>query len=113
MLRNITSMSTKLYIGNLSLNTTENELQVHFAQAGTVRETMLPQDTMTGKPRGFGFVTMSSEEEARKAIRLLDGKDFMSCSLTVSDAYLRGDRTGGGPRRNISISGDRHRTGGY
>jgi cold-inducible RNA-binding protein len=93
-------MSTKLYVGNLSFDTTENDLQDHFAQAGTVTETALMQDKFTGKSRGFGFVTMSSAEEAQKAISLFHGRDFMNRSLTVNEARPREDRTGGGPRRS-------------
>ena len=100
-------MSTKLYVGNLSFDTTENDLQDHFAQAGTVTETALMQDKFAPEqaarlriPRGFGFVTMSSAEEAQKAISLFHGRDFMNRSLTVNEARPREDRTGGGPRRS-------------
>ena len=64
-------MATKLYVGNLSFDTTENDIQDLFAGAGTVRETVLMQDRMTGKSRGFAFVTMTSEEEAQNAARQL------------------------------------------
>lgn len=92
-------MSTKLYVGNLSFDTTENDLQDHFAQAGTVSEAALMQDRDTGRSRGFAFVTMSSADEAQQAINLFHGKDFMNRSLTVNEARPREDRTGGGPRR--------------
>ena len=64
-------MSTKLFVGNLSFNTTENDLQDAFAAHGTVVETNLMMDRMSGRPRGFGFVTMSTPEEAQKAIEAL------------------------------------------
>ena len=66
-------MSTKLFVGNLSFKTTENDLQDAFAAHGTVLETNLMMDRMTGRPRGFGFVTMSTPEEAEKAIQALHG----------------------------------------
>ena len=69
-------MSNKLFVGNLSFNTTENDLQDAFAAHGTVTETNLMMDRMTNRPRGFGFVTMSSAEEAQKAIATLNGKDM-------------------------------------
>ena len=93
-------MGTKLYVGNLSFNTTETELQDLFAQAGVVNEVVLMQDKFTGKSRGFAFVTMSSDDEAQKAITMFHGKDFMNRSLTVNEARPREDRTGGGPRRD-------------
>jgi cold-inducible RNA-binding protein len=105
-LRNKLVMSNKLYVGNLSFDTTENDLQDTFAEAGTVTEAALMQDKFTGKSRGFAFVTMSSSEEAQKAISLLHGKTVQGRSLTVNEARPREDRTGGGPRR------DEHR-GGY
>ena len=66
-------MNTKLFVGNLSFNTTENDLQDAFAAHGTVTEANLMMDRATGRPRGFGFVTMSSPEEAQKAIDALNG----------------------------------------
>ena len=92
-------MSSKLYVGNLSFDTTELDLQDYFAQAGTVSEAALVQDRFTGKSRGFGFVTMASGEDAQKAISLFHGKDFMNRSLTVNEARPISDSTGGGPRR--------------
>ncbi len=66
-------MSNKLFVGNLSFDTTENDLQDAFAAHGTVTETNLMMDRMSGRPRGFGFVTMSTPEEAQKAIEALNG----------------------------------------
>ncbi|RYD61578.1 MAG: RNA-binding protein, partial [Verrucomicrobiaceae bacterium] len=67
-------MSNKLYVGNISFDTMELDLQDHFGQAGTVTDVVIMQDKMSGKSRGFGFVTMSSDEEAQNAIRMLHGK---------------------------------------
>ena len=96
-------MNNKLFVGNLSFNVTENELQDAFAQYGTVLEANLMTDRMTGRPRGFGFVTMSSEEEAQKAIEGLNGAQLDNRALTVNVARPREDRPGGGggggPRR--------------
>lgn len=101
-------MSTKLYVGNLSFESTENDIQDLFAEAGSVTETVLMQDRTTGQSRGFGFVTMSTAEEAQKAISLFHGKTVNGRPLTVNEARPREDRTGGGPR---SSSGNRG--GGY
>jgi len=89
-------MSTKLFVGNLSFNTTENDLQDAFAAHGTVVETNLMLDRMSGKPRGFGFVTMSTPEEAQKAIDALNGAELDGRALTVNIARPREERPGGG-----------------
>jgi cold-inducible RNA-binding protein len=89
-------MSAKLFVGNLSFNTTENDLQDAFAAHGTVVETNLMMDRESGRPRGFGFVTMSSAEEAEKAIAALNGKEMDGRALTVNIARPREERTGGG-----------------
>ena len=89
-------MSTKLFVGNLSFNTTENELHDAFAAHGAVIEANLMVDRMSGRPRGFGFVTMSSPEEAQKAIDALNGKELGGRALTVNIARPREERTGGG-----------------
>jgi cold-inducible RNA-binding protein len=104
-------MSNKLFVGNLSFNTTENDLQDAFAAFGTVTETNLMMDRMTSRPRGFGFVTMSSAEEAQKAIDGLNGKDMDGRALTVNVAKPREERTGGGSggRREYSGGGGRNR----
>jgi cold-inducible RNA-binding protein len=91
-------MSNKLFVGNLSFNTTENDLQDAFAAFGTVTETNLMMDRMTNRPRGFGFVTMSSAEEAQKAIEGLHGKDLDGRALTVNVAKPREERPAGGRR---------------
>ena len=89
-------MSNKLYVGNLSFNTTENDLNDAFAAHGTVTETNLMMDRETGRPRGFGFVTMSSSEETQKAIDALNGKEMDGRALTVNIAKPREERSGGG-----------------
>ena len=89
-------MSNKLFVGNLSFNTTENDLQDAFAAHGTVLEANLMMDRMSGRPRGFGFVTMSTPAEAESAIAALNGKDMDGRALTVNVAKPREERTGGG-----------------
>jgi cold-inducible RNA-binding protein len=89
-------MGTKLYVGNLPFNTTENELQELFAQAGAVQEVTLMQDRFTGKSRGFAFVTMGSDEEAQNAISKLNGQSIEGRPLTVNEARPREPRAPGG-----------------
>jgi cold-inducible RNA-binding protein len=89
-------MSNKLFVGNLSFNITENDLQDMFAAHGSVLEANLMTDRMTGKPRGFGFVTMSSVQEAEAAVNALNGKTVDGRALTVNVARPREERSGGG-----------------
>lgn len=105
-------MNTKLFVGNISFNTTENDLQDAFAAHGTVTEANLMVDRMSGRPRGFGFVTMASEEEAQKAIQAMNGASLDGRNLTVNLARPREERSGGGgggggrgPRREYSGGG--------
>ncbi len=97
-------MSNKLFVGNISFNTTENDLQDAFAAYGTVTEANLMTDRATGRPRGFGFVTMSSPEEAQKAVEAMNGKSIDGRALTVNIARPREERSsgGGGGRRQYS-----------
>ena len=100
-------MNSKLFVGNLSFNVTENDLQDAFAAHGTVVETNLMMDRMSGRPRGFGFVTMSNAEEAQKAIEALNGKPLDGRDITVNIARPREERPpggggGGGGRREYS-----------
>lgn len=92
-------MSNKLFVGNISFNTTENDLQEAFSAHGTVLETNLMMDRMTGRSRGFAFVTMSSPEEAQKAIQAMNGAQLDNRALTVNIARPKEDRPrgGGGP----------------
>ena len=104
-------MATKLYVGNLSFDTTENDIQDLFARAGTVREAVLMQDRMSGKSRGFAFVTMSSEEEAQNAARQFNGTALHGRNLTVNEARPREDFAGAGGARNKSFSRGGNRGG--
>lgn len=88
-------MSTKIFVGNLSFNTTENDLQDTFAAHGTVTEANLMTDRQTGRPRGFAFVTMSSPEEAQAAISALNGSNLDGRNLTVNEARPKTERAGG------------------
>jgi cold-inducible RNA-binding protein len=87
-------MARKLYVGNLPYDTTEQDLQTLFASAGTVDTVNVMRDMSTGRARGFGFVEMGTDEEAQKAIALLNEKDFGGRSLTVNEA--RPKTTSGG-----------------
>ena len=89
-------MNNKLFVGNLSYNTTENELQDAFAPFGTVMEANLMVDRVSGRPRGFGFVTFSSPDEAQKAVEAMNGAQLGGRPLTVNIARPREDRPSGG-----------------
>jgi RNA recognition motif-containing protein len=114
-------MSTKLFVGNLSYNVTENDLHDAFAAHGTVVEANLMMDRMSGRPRGFAFITMGSAEEAQKAIDAMNGTSLDGRNITVNLARPRedrpaggggggGDRRGGGGRRfGGGGGGHRHR----
>ena len=98
-------MNNKLFVGNLSFQTTENELQDAFAAHGTVVEANLMMDRMSGRPRGFGFVTMSTPEEAQKAIAALNGAQLGGRALTVNIARPREERAPRGERREYGGGG--------
>jgi len=89
-------MNNKLFVGNLSHSTIENDLQDYFATAGTVVKVDIMQDRFTGKSRGFGFVEMGTEEDAKKAIEQFHGRDFQGRPLTVNVARPREERAPGG-----------------
>jgi cold-inducible RNA-binding protein len=89
-------MNSKLFVGNLSFNTTENDLQDTFAACGSVTEVNLITDRMTGRSKGFAFVTMGTPEEAQNAIQTLNGKDVNGRAMNVSEARPREERGGGG-----------------
>jgi RNA recognition motif-containing protein len=103
-------MSTKLYVGNLSFNTTEQDLEAKFGEFGTVQSASLIEDRETGRSRGFGFVEMSSAEEAQAAIASLDGQDMDGRNLKVNEAKPREDRGGFGGGGG---GGSRGGNGGY
>ena len=91
-------MSTKLYVGNLAFQTTSQELQELFAQAGTVESASVVEDRDTGRSRGFAFVEMSTKEEAASAIEQFNGKEVGGRALKVNEAKPRENRGGGGGR---------------
>ena len=94
-------MPAKLFVGNLSFQATEEDLRELFAQSGTVESVRIVTDQFTGRPRGFGFVEMSTKEEATKAIEMLNGRLFRDRNLVVDEARpqaQRGGGGGGGPR---------------
>jgi len=102
----------KLYVGNLSFNTTENDLQDTFERFGSVTDVVVMMDRMTNRSRGFGFVTMGNAAEGEAAITGMHGKDLDGRSLTVNEARPREERGGGGggrgdfdrPRKSFSGS---------
>lgn len=89
-------MSTKLYVGNLAFQTTSEDLQELFAQAGTVESASVVEDRMTGRSRGFAFVEMSTPEEAAAAIEQMNGREVGGRALKVNEAKPRENRGGGG-----------------
>ena len=104
-------MATKLFVGNINHNATENDLQDFFAAAGTVISVNIIQDRFTGKSRGFGFVEMSSEDEANNAIATFHQKDFQGRALPVTEARPREERSSGGSSRGGGGYRDRREGG--
>ena len=92
----ITAMAMKLYVGNLSFQTSSEDLQQLFSQAGTVESASVVEDRDTGRSRGFGFVEMATKEEGEKAIEQFNGTDLAGRNLTVNEARPREDRGGRG-----------------
>lgn len=86
-------MSTKLYVGNLSFDVTENDLRNMLSQYGPVNEINVIMDKMTGRARGFAFVTMNTEEGASAAIQKLNGQEWQGRTLTVNEARPREERS--------------------
>ena len=109
-------MEAKLYVGNLPYNTADADLQNMFSQAGTVKSAQVIKDRESGRSKGFGFVEMSSSEEANAAITMFHGKDFNGRPLTVNLARPREERSGGGGFRGGNRrpgGGDRERRRDY
>ena len=94
-------MAKKLYVGGLPYSTTDAELKDAFAQSGAVESAVVIMDKMSGRSKGFGFVEMSSDEEAQKAIETWNGKDFGGRTLTVNEARPMEER----PRRDFRGGG--------
>jgi cold-inducible RNA-binding protein len=88
-------MTMRLYVGNLSFQTTSQDLQDYFSQAGTVESANVVEDRETGRSRGFGFVEMATKEDGENAITMFNGKDLNGRNLTVNEARPREDRGGG------------------
>jgi RNA recognition motif-containing protein len=89
-------MEAKLYVGNLSYSSSEDDLKALFAQAGTVKSVTIIKDRDTGRSKGFGFVEMETSEEAQKAITMFHNYQFQQRTLTVNIARPREERSGGG-----------------
>src|SRR5205814_3461406 len=110
-------MGSKLYVGNLSYNTTSSDLEQLFAQHGTVQSAEVISDRETGRSKGFGFVQMGSDEEAQAAIAALNGQEHDGRPLTVNEAKPREDRPrgggGGGGGRSFGGGGGGGGRGGY
>jgi cold-inducible RNA-binding protein len=106
-------MSMKLYVGNLSFQTSSEDLQELFAQAGTVESASVVEDRETGRSRGFGFVEMASNEEGQAAIQQFNGKEVNGRNLNVNEARPREDRGGrGGGGGRGGFGGNRNGGGG-
>ena len=88
----------KMYVGNLSIDSTKQDLESFFSQYGSVTDVHLPEDRETGRPRGFAFVTMDSQSAMEDAIKGADGKDLDGRNLKVNEARPREERGGGGGR---------------
>ncbi len=100
-------MESRLYVGNLSYSTSEAALQTLFGQAGVVKSAQIVMDRDTGRSKGFGFVEMSSQEEAQKAISMFNGREVDGRALTVNLARPKEERGpgGGGERRSFGGGG--------
>jgi cold-inducible RNA-binding protein len=114
-------MSTKLYVGNLSFKTSEDEIRSAFGQFGNVTDVYVAMDKMTGRPRGFAFVTFSTPDEAKQAAEKLNGTDLGGRALTVNEARPKeegagrsfGGGGGGGGGRGFGGGGGGERRGGF
>lgn len=98
-------MGKKLYVGNLPFNTTEQDLSETFAECGTVDSVKIITDRDTGRSKGFGFVEMSTDDEAQKAISKFNGADYNGRAMTVNEAKPMAPREGGGGRGGFGGGG--------
>lgn len=103
-------MNTKMYVGNLSFDATQEDIEELFSAHGTVKDVFILKDRESGRPRGFAFVSMETPEEMNAAIEALNGEAFLGRDLTVNEARPREERSGGGGR-NFG-GGDRRGGGG-
>ncbi len=106
-------MTMKLYVGNLSFQTSSFDLEEYFATIGTVESASVVEDRETGRSRGFGFVEMASQEDGERAIAEFDGKEFAGREIKVNEAKPREDRGGGGGGRGGYGGSNRGNGGGY
>ena len=106
-------MAKKLYVGNLAFQTTSQDLQELFSQAGTVESAQIIEDRDTGRSKGFAFVEMSTEDEAASAIDQFNGKEVGGRMLKVNEARPRENRSGGGGGGGRGFGGGGNRGGGY
>ena len=103
----------KIYVGNMSFKTTEDTLRDLFGQHGTVDEVAVVNDRETGRPRGFAFVTMSNDDEARAAIEAINGQEFEGRTLNVNEARPKTEGGGGGGRGGFGGGGGGGGRGGF
>ena len=108
-------MAKKLYVGSLSYSTTDDQLKQHFSQAGTVESATVITDKMSGRSKGFGFVEMSTDEEAQKAVEMFNGQELDGRTIVVNEArpmQPRAPRQGGFGGRGGGYGGGRGGFGG-
>lgn len=105
-------MSTKIFVGNLNFQATEQELQDFLAPYGVIQEVFMPKDRETGRPRGFAFVTFEDDAAAKKALEDLNGKEFAGRPLTVNEARAKEERGPRPPRRDFGGGAPRRDFGG-
>ena len=101
-------MGRKLFVGNLAFETSDDDLKTTFSAAGTCEMAAVIKDRMTGRSRGFGFVEMSTDEEARRAIAEINGKELQGRNISVSEARERSESRGRGPFTGGSRFGENH-----
>ncbi|MBN1404654.1 MAG: RNA-binding protein [Opitutales bacterium] len=105
-------MSTKIFVGNLNFQATEQELQDFLSSYGAVQEVFMPKDRESGRPRGFAFVTFEDDAAAQAALESLNGKEFAGRPLTVNEARAKEERSGPRPPRREFGSAPRREFGG-